>query len=143
MYTILTNCIFKRCSITFNIMSRYITKPLLTAFGVVVFPSFASEAITIISHTNQQDSNLFIGQGFAILDILSIQPQKNFHNQSFFKLSKLFTFAVLIMIICFLLSNFLRLSMHNLNMAATISPHRIQPLFVGLCFLGEVYHISL
>ncbi len=30
-----------------------------------------------------KDSNLFIVQDIAILDVLSIQPQKNFHNRCF------------------------------------------------------------
>ncbi len=53
-------------------------------------------------HFVLQDSNLFVVQGFAILDILSIQPQTNFHNQSFIKLFELLVFVVLIKRIYFL-----------------------------------------
>ncbi len=75
---------------------------------------------TFIDLCCKEDSDLFIVQGFVILDILPIQHKKNFHNQRFFKLFELLTFAVLIKRIYFLLSNFARLSMHNLHMAVLI-----------------------
>ncbi len=57
----------------------------------------------MVSTSSGDNSNIFIVQDFAIPDILSIQPQMNFHNQSFISLSQQLTFAVLIKRIYYLL----------------------------------------